>query len=61
LCAQEFADGHIRGATNVVVDKFKDDADLDAIIAAHVKGKGKETVVVHCQLSQQRGPFAARR
>ena len=44
---------------NITVDVFEDDDDLDSIIDMQLKGK--EQVVVHCALSQQRGPFAARR
>ena len=41
------------------MDAFEDDDDVDSIIDKHLKGK--ELVVVQCALSQQRGPFAARR
>ncbi|GBF98270.1 hypothetical protein Rsub_10933 [Raphidocelis subcapitata] len=55
----DFADGHIPGAVNWVVDNFNDDAGIDELVETHLEGK--ERVVVHCMLSQQRGPFAARR
>lgn len=59
LTLQEFPYGHIRGATNIVVDTFRDDGEVDKLIDGPLGSK--EVVVVHCQLSQQRGPFAAAR
>ena len=59
LYMQDFAGGHIKGCKNITVDAFEDDDDVDSIIDKQLKGK--EQVVVHCALSQQRGPFAARR
>lgn len=59
LLPQEFSDGHIKGATNIVVDTFRDDDEVDRVIDERLNSK--ELVVVHCQLSQQRGPFAATR
>lgn len=40
---------------------FGSDYTIDDFIESRCKGSGLETVVVHCYLSQQRGPFAARR
>jgi len=56
LCAlQDFAGGHIAGAVNAPSEFFRE--ELDALIAEQVQGKHK--VVVHCMLSQQRGPRCA--
>lgn len=55
----DFEDGHIPGAINWVVDNFNDDHTIDELVETHLEGK--ERVIVHCMLSQQRGPFAARR
>ena len=59
LYVQDFAGGHIKGCMNITVDEFEDDDHVDNIIDMQLEGK--EQVVVHCALSQQRGPFAARR
>eukprot|EP00884_Botryococcus_braunii_P012906 jgi/Botrbrau1/21616/Bobra.43_1s0020.1 len=56
---EEFAKGHILGATNIPVDTFQDDDEVDKVIEHHLKSK--DLAIVHCQLSQQRGPFAAKR
>jgi hypothetical protein len=58
---QDFLGGHISGAVNVSSDKFADDDDVANTIAEHLDGKGVETVIVHCALSQVRGPFCADR
>jgi Cdc25 family phosphatase len=58
---QDFLGGHIKGAVNVSSDKFADDDDVADTIAEHLDGKGKDTVIMHCALSQQRGPFCAER
>lgn len=55
----DFADGHIPGAVNWTVDRFEDSAEIDELVETHLDGK--ERVVLHCMLSQQRGPHAARR
>ncbi|KAI8467529.1 MAG: Rhodanese-like protein [Monoraphidium minutum] len=55
----DFGDGHIPGALNWVVDNFNDTDGIDELVDKHLDGK--ERVVVHCMLSQQRGPYAARR
>ena len=56
---EDFAGGHIRGCVNIPsyelikaeeVDKFLD--GIDPVI---------DTLIVHCYLSQQRGPSCARR
>lgn len=56
---QDFLGGHINGAVNVSSDKFEDDDDVAHTIAEHLDGK--DTVIVHCALSQVRGPFCAER
>lgn len=55
----DFAGGHIKGAINVESDQFGDDAAVDWLIDRHLAGKSR--VVVHCMLSQQRGPRCAAR
>lgn len=57
---QDFQGGHIRGAINQPSESFYNDADVDAFIEQHLT-PNVEKVVVHCQLSQQRGPRAAAR
>ncbi len=44
----------------MVMEKIMDNDEVDAIIA-HVKGKGKEILVFHCQVSDKRGSHAAAR
>lgn len=56
---QDFAGGHIKGCRNVTTDRFEDDSSVDAIIAEHCVGKDR--VVVHCMMSQKRGPYCANR
>lgn len=50
--------GHIASAVNHPEPGFHDDAHVDALVH---KYRGEETIVFHCQLSQVRGPFCARR
>lgn len=57
---QDFAGGHIRGAINQPSESFRSDAQVDAFLQQHVT-ENVDKVVVHCQLSQQRGPRAAAR
>lgn len=56
---QDFLGGHIRGAVNISSDKWEDDDDVENTIREHLPGK--DTVIVHCALSQVRGPFCADR
>ncbi|GLC45954.1 hypothetical protein PLESTB_001200700 [Pleodorina starrii] len=56
---EDFAGGHIRGAVNAPSEDWADDPHIDGLIDAHLKGK--DTVVVHCMFSQQRGPRCAMR
>mmetsp|Transcript_4473 Transcript_4473/g.12895 ORF Transcript_4473/g.12895 Transcript_4473/m.12895 type:complete len:139 (+) Transcript_4473:187-603(+) len=55
----EVAAGHIGGAINIPSDSFDDDDEVDAIIAKHLDAA--QEVVVHCALSQVRGPRCANR
>ncbi|PSC71887.1 Rhodanese [Micractinium conductrix] len=55
----DFSGGHIKGAINVVASQFYDDATVEKFIARFCRDV--ETVVFHCYLSQQRGPFCAQR
>ncbi len=57
---QDFELGHVKGAVNKPSQEFADDASVDAFIKEHFTDK-VEKVVVHCQLSQVRGPKAAGR
>ena len=54
---QEFKDGHVKGAIQWETIKFQDPSQVDALIDGPLKGKSK--VIVHCMLSQQRGPLCA--
>ncbi|KAL6826411.1 Rhodanese-like protein [Trichoderma camerunense] len=50
----DYIGGHIKGSTNIPCNK------IDALMPTLVrKVKDKKTVIFHCALSQQRGPFAA--
>ncbi|KAM0248556.1 hypothetical protein ACHAQJ_009405 [Trichoderma viride] len=50
----DYIGGHIKGSTNIPSNQ------LDALMPTLIrKLKDKKTVVFHCALSQQRGPFAA--
>eukprot|EP00887_Chlorella_sp_A99_P004585 scaffold4.g4585.t1 len=55
----EVADGHIVGALNIPAHKFDEDVVVDFVIGSRLAQA--EMVVVHCYLSQQRGPYVARR
>jgi rhodanese-related sulfurtransferase len=56
------SEGHIRGAVNVPVwDLVQSTGALDEFVHAHLKRCTTSRVVVHCYLSQQRGPLAAAR
>lgn len=54
----DFKDGHIASAVNHPEPTFHDDAQVDALVEQY---KNEETIVFHCQMSQVRGPFCARR
>lgn len=56
---QDYFDGHIKGAKQVPSGKFKDQDEIDKVI--NEIPPGTETIVVHCQLSQIRGPKCASR
>lgn len=56
----EYCDGHILGAVNVPAYTFSNDKVVDMFIKSRLSS-GCEMVVVHCYLSQQRGPMVARR
>ncbi|KAI7842363.1 hypothetical protein COHA_004003 [Chlorella ohadii] len=55
----DFAGGHIRGAVNVVAETFEDNVLVDRVVSRFCRGM--EVVIVHCYLSQQRGPYCAQR
>ncbi|GAB4821492.1 hypothetical protein N2152v2_008538 [Parachlorella kessleri] len=58
----DFGGGHIAGCVHFPVNRFHSDYDLDAFIEEYIQQRQHlETVVVHCYLSQQRGPLCARR
>jgi Cdc25 family phosphatase len=56
---QDFVGGHIKGAINLEAEHFADDAAVDQLIDNALADKSR--VVVHCMLSQQRGPRCAAR
>lgn len=45
--------------SRAVSETFNDDSKVDKVLEAHCGGA--DTVVVHCYLSQVRGPFCAQR
>lgn len=49
----------MKGAINLDSYQFSNDTAVDALIDQQLAGKGR--VVVHCMLSQQRGPRCASR
>lgn len=56
---EDYQGGHIKGAINIHSDSFRDDDQVDEIIAEHLKAV--QSVVLHCAQSQVRGPFCAKR
>ena len=56
----DFAGGHIPGVLNIWSEQFADDDSVDSIIKEHYFTQYK-IIVVTCFMSQQRGPFCARR
>lgn len=58
----DFIGGNIVGAIRRSVNMFEDDDDIDEFVRnVLAREPAPERVVFHCMLSQQRGPFAARR
>jgi len=55
--AQDFPGGHIRGALNVPSHSLTEKGVLDGLIDGALANKSR--VIVHCMLSQVRGPRAA--
>ena len=58
--SQDFVGGHVKGAVNIPSESFRSDEQVDAALQS-LAAAGKQRIVVHCALSQQRGPAAARR
>jgi len=56
---QDFIGGHIKGAINMEAEHFADEAAVDQLIDTSLQQKTR--VVLHCMLSQQRGPRCAAR
>ena len=56
---QDFYGGHIKGAIHWESDRFCSDADIDDLIDSHLQSKSR--VVLHCMMSQIRGPRCAHR
>lgn len=56
----DFAGGHIKGCINQPAADFEDDTDVDKFIDQQLTPDVK-TVIVHCALSQVRGPYCANR
>ncbi|BDA50392.1 probable dual specificity phosphatase ibp1 [Coccomyxa sp. Obi] len=57
---EDFRGGHVRGCLNIWSENFYEDDDVDALIQKHGLLRYKQ-VVVTCFMSQQRGPFCAKR
>ena len=57
---EDFQGGHIRGCLNIWSEEFYDDENVDAVIQKHGLLRYRQ-VVVTCFMSQQRGPFCAKR
>lgn len=55
--ADEYAYGHIVGATNLSSDKWNHSSFVDQVVHDNLD---KKVVVFHCMLSQKRGPTCAR-
>ncbi|KAL4444898.1 hypothetical protein ABPG77_003948 [Micractinium sp. CCAP 211/92] len=55
----DFPGGHLKGAHNIPASQFDLDEAVDGIIARLCRDV--KVVVVHCYLSQQRGPYCAQR
>jgi rhodanese-related sulfurtransferase len=55
----EVTGGHIVGARNAPSERFQDPAYVDQLVC-DIKADPSQTVVFHCQLSQRRGPTAAK-
>ncbi len=58
---EDFRGGHIAGCLNIWSEEFHEDASVDALIQKHSLAREYSCVVVTCFMSQQRGPFCARR
>lgn len=58
-CMQDYYEGHIKGAQQVPSGKFGNESTVDSVIEK--LPKQTKLVVVHCQLSQVRGPKCAKR
>lgn len=54
-------DGHIKNCINIPSYQLSDQAALDTFIEKRLIPSKVHTLVVHCYLSQQRGPLTARR
>uniref|UniRef100_K3WPS8 Rhodanese domain-containing protein n=1 Tax=Globisporangium ultimum (strain ATCC 200006 / CBS 805.95 / DAOM BR144) TaxID=431595 RepID=K3WPS8_GLOUD len=54
----DFKDDHIATAVNHPEPNLHDDEKVDAVVEQY---KHEDTIVFHCQMSQVRGPFCARR
>lgn len=58
----DFVGGNIRDCVNIPCWELLEGSRMDAFIDEHLLNPGGRVVlVVHCYLSQQRGPLAARR
>lgn len=53
--------GHIAGCVHFSVDNFDEKHLIDDFIRQRLVGSGVESVIVHCYLCEQRGPFCANR
>ncbi|KAK9917490.1 hypothetical protein WJX75_004973 [Coccomyxa subellipsoidea] len=57
---EDFQGGHIRGCLNIWSEEFYEDENIDSLIQKFGLLRYRQ-VVVTCFMSQQRGPFCAKR
>ena len=57
---EDFQGGHIRGCLNIWSEEFYEDENVDSLIQKFGLLRYRQ-VVVTCFMSQQRGPFCAKR
>ena len=55
--ADEYEQGHVKGANSLPSENWKDFRFVQDVIASNIE---KDTIVVHCFHSKQRGPTCAR-
>ena len=58
--ADEFEEGHVKGATHIPSNDWHDPEILENIMQQYSQTDSKTTFVFHCAKSQVRGPTCAR-